>query len=52
MIIKLEILSTKDSAKVYELYTNKMVLQNYRHRPITSIVQTKDFIRRITTNGC
>ena len=51
-VIGLEILSITDSAKVFELYTNRMVLQNYRHRPIVNRSQAKDFIRRITTNGC
>jgi RimJ/RimL family protein N-acetyltransferase len=51
-VIELEILSITDSTKVFELYTNRMVLQNYRHRPIVNKSQTKDFIRRITTNGC
>jgi len=52
MDIKLEILSTADSTKVYELYSNAMLLQYYRHKPIAGYVQTADFIRRITSNGC
>jgi ribosomal-protein-alanine N-acetyltransferase len=51
-VIGLEVLSITDSAKVFELYSNRIVLQNYQHRPIANKSQTKDFIRRITTNGC
>lgn len=50
--ISLEQLTSKDIDGVYKLFNNEQVLRSYPVKPISGKDETKDFILKITSNGC